>query len=176
MLLAVAVSSTCKWLKKTCLSSKRRATIYFHYCQMTVAPPRCNIDKESSFIRGSGRRRRRRWWIEGLTWRPDPSPQWGWTIIEGTHRGRELRSRWRIHGAERICWRCLTFFIFFIDSCLSRPHYRSGVFVRPAAQRTEGGRRRINTLFKALIAALQLSPYWMLIYGLICWALARGDS
>lgn len=97
---------------------KAACHIYFHYWQMTVAPPGCNIDKESSFIHGIGRRRRRRrwWWIEGLTWRPDPSPQWGWTIIEGTHRGRELRSRWQIHEAERICWRCLTFFLFSLST------------------------------------------------------------
>lgn len=145
MLLAVAASSIHKWLRKTCLSSKQCATFIFitgrwqllSQDATLIGNPVLNTTAEG----GGGE-------LVRLTSRPDPSPQWGWTIIEGTHKGRELRSRWRVHGAERICLRCLTFFIFFIDSCLSGPRYESEVFVRPAARRTQGGRRRINKLIK----------------------------
>lgn len=147
MLLAVAASSIHKCLRKTCLSSKQRATFIFITGRWQL------LSQDATLIRnpvlytavgggggelGGG----------GLTCRPGPSPQWGWTIIEGTHRGRELRSRWRVHGAERICSRCLTFFIF-----LSTPVYPGRPMgVRclwgPVAQRTQGGRRRINKLIK----------------------------
>lgn len=96
-------------------------------------------------------------------------------ILKG-HRQGKLRSRWQPREAERIYSGCLSgFFLLFFFTLL---HGITCILTMLLAQdvckthSANNSREKLKTnKNKPLKAVLHPSPYWMLIYSLICWAL-----
>lgn len=147
MLLAVAASSIHKWLRKSCLSSKQRATFIFITGRWQLLSQDATLIRNPvlyATVGGGGGELG-----GGLTCRPGPSPQWGWTIIEGTHRGAWYWGADDGFMEQKESARGVWHFLYFYRLLFIRAApWEWGVCEAPVAQRTQGGRRRINKLIK----------------------------